>query len=60
MDMINCELQEMGFQEEPVSIQYFDHSQEKEIHDFDFEHRFFQLTDRLSELLNEYDKVNDD
>lgn len=60
MDMINSELQEMGFQEEPVSIQYFDHPQEKETHNFDFEQRVFQLADRLSELLNEYDKVNDD
>jgi hypothetical protein len=60
MDMINSELQEMGFQEEPVSIQYFDQPQEKEIHGFDFEQRFFQLADRLSELLNELDKVNDD
>lgn len=60
MDMINSELQEMGFQEEPVSIQYFDQPQEKEIHHFDFEQRFFQLADRLSELLNQHDKVNDD
>lgn len=60
MDMINSELQEMGFQEEPVSIQYFDQPQEKETHYFDFEQRFFQLADRLSELLNQHDKVNDD
>lgn len=60
MDMINSELQEMGFQEGPVSIQYFDQPQENETHDFDFEHRFFQLADRLSELLNQHDKVNED
>lgn len=60
MDMINSELQEMGFQEEPVSIQYFDQPQEKEIHNFEFEQRFFQLADRLSELLNQYDIVNED
>ncbi|MBI1342412.1 MAG: hypothetical protein GC171_05695 [Terrimonas sp.] len=60
MDMINSELQEMGFQEEPVSIQYFDQPQEKETHDFGFEQRFFQLADRLSELLNQHDNVNED
>lgn len=60
MDMINSHLQEMGFQDEPTSLQYFDRPQEKEMHDFHFEQRFFDLIDGLTELLNKYDKVNKD
>lgn len=54
-DMVNCELQEMGYQEEPVAIRFFDTPQEVKGHDFDFEARFFALVNRLTELLNDLD-----
>lgn len=55
MDMINTELQETGFQEEPVSLQCFDQPQETETHDFSFEQEFFSLVDKLTEWLMDYD-----
>ncbi|MEO6849136.1 MAG: hypothetical protein ABI166_00835, partial [Mucilaginibacter sp.] len=54
-DMVNSELQELGYQEEPVAIQWFDTPQEKPQQDFDFEARFFALLNRLTELLNDFD-----
>ncbi|WDF79040.1 hypothetical protein PQ469_03345 [Mucilaginibacter sp. KACC 22773] len=53
--MINDEFQEMGYQEEPVTMQWFDRPQEKPCHVFDFEPRILSLIDRLSEILNDYD-----
>jgi len=53
--MVNDEFQEMGNQEEPISLQWFDHPQEKANHVFDYEPRLFALINRLSELLNDYD-----
>jgi hypothetical protein len=54
-EMVNNEFQEMGYQEEPVSIRFFDRPQESTGHEFDFEARFFALTNRLTELLNDFD-----
>lgn len=54
-DMINNELQEMGFQEEPVAIQWFDKLPVKEHHDLEFETRLFALIDTTINLMNDYD-----
>lgn len=54
-DMVNNELQEYGFQEEPVSIQWFYQPQVAEHHDFTYEQRFFELINALIEVLNKYD-----
>ncbi|MFB9843882.1 hypothetical protein [Mucilaginibacter ginsenosidivorans] len=54
-NMINDEFQQMGYQEEPLSLQWFDRPQEKEEHVFDYEPRLFSVINRLSELLNDYD-----
>lgn len=53
--MVNDEFQEMGYQEEPVAIQWFDTPQEKPCHDFDFETRLFFLLDELTGILNNFD-----
>jgi len=53
--MVNDEFQEMGYQEEPVSNQWFDTPQEKPCHVFDYEPRLLSLIDRLAEILNDYD-----
>ncbi|NHA02664.1 hypothetical protein G7092_02590 [Mucilaginibacter sp. HC2] len=54
-EMVNNEFQEMGYQEEPVAIQWFDTPQEKAHHDFDFETRLFFLLDELTGVLNDFD-----
>jgi hypothetical protein len=54
-EMVNNEFQEMGYQEEPVAIQWFDTPQEKPRHDFDFETRLFFLLDELTGILNDFD-----
>jgi hypothetical protein len=54
-DTVNNELNEMGYQEEPVAVQWFDIPHEKEHHDFDFEVRLFALLNELIDLVNEYD-----
>lgn len=54
-DMVNNELQEMGYQEEPMAFQWFDTLPENLQYDFDFEARWFALVNRLTELLNDYD-----
>jgi len=53
--MVNDEFQEMGYQEEPMSLQWFERPQEKTSHVFDYEPRIFSLINSLSELLNDYD-----
>jgi hypothetical protein len=53
--MINDEFQEMGCQEEPLHVQWFDRPQEKVTHVFDYEPRIFSLIGRLSGILNDYD-----
>jgi len=55
-DMVNNEFQEMGSQEEPISVQWFDMPQEKELHSFDFETRLFNLINEFIDLLNDYDE----
>jgi hypothetical protein len=45
----------MGYQEEPMTLQWFDRPQEKAEHVFDYEPRLFSLINRFSELLNDYD-----
>ncbi|HEY4324009.1 MAG TPA: hypothetical protein VGN20_08475 [Mucilaginibacter sp.] len=54
-EMVNNEFQEMGFQEEPMSIHYYDTPQEKPGHDFDFETRLFALLNAITGLLNDLD-----
>jgi hypothetical protein len=54
-DMVNSELQEMGYQEEPMAFQWFNTPQTEVRYDFDFEARLFALFNRLTELLNDYD-----
>lgn len=54
-EMVNNEFQEMGYQEEPVAIQWFDTPQDKPQHDFDFETRLFFLLDELTGVLNYFD-----
>lgn len=54
-DMVNNELQEYSFQEEPVSIQWFDEPQAIENHDFTYEQRFFELINALTDILNKQD-----
>jgi hypothetical protein len=53
--MVNDEFQEMGYQEEPMNLQWFDRPQEKSRQVFDYEPRLFSLINRLAELLNDYD-----
>jgi hypothetical protein len=53
--MVNDEFQEMGYQEEPMNLQWFDKPQEKACHVFDYEPRLFSVINRLAELLNDYD-----
>lgn len=53
MDYINAELNEVCEMEEPVSLQYFDAPQSKEIHDFSFEEQFFDLLNEVSDILND-------
>lgn len=53
--MVNDEFQEMGYQEEPIAIQWFDSPQAKPHHDFDFETRLFSLLDELTGILNIFD-----
>ena len=54
-DMVNSELQEMGYQEEPMAIQWYDTTVEKVHYDFDFETRLFWLLNELTALLNYMD-----
>jgi hypothetical protein len=54
-DMVNNELQEMGYQEEPMVFQWFNAPHTEVQYDFDFEARLFALFNRLTELLNDYD-----
>ncbi|WPU94696.1 hypothetical protein SNE25_04075 [Mucilaginibacter sabulilitoris] len=54
-DMVNNELQEMGYQEEPMAIQWYDTTIEKVSYDFDFETRLFWLLNELTALLNDLD-----
>lgn len=53
--MVNDEFQEMGDQEEPMNLQWFDKPQENACHVFDYEPRLLSLIDRLAEILNDYD-----
>lgn len=53
MDYINAELNGMCEMEEPVSFQYFDAPQAKEIHDFAFEEQFFALLNEITDILND-------
>jgi len=54
-DMVNNELQEMGYQEEPVAVQWFDVLPDTERYDFDFEARLFALLLALTNYLSDYD-----
>jgi hypothetical protein len=56
--MVNSEFQEMGYQEEPIAIQWYDKPLEKAYYDFDFETRLFFLLDELTGVLNDFDDEN--
>ncbi|WP_293299925.1 hypothetical protein [Pedobacter sp. UBA4863] len=51
-EYVNSYFMEIGYTDEPKSIQWFDKPQEKDAHGFDFEQRIFELLDRLTEQLN--------
>jgi len=54
-DMINCHFQEIAYMDEPMHLQLFDHLPENTNPDFDFETRLFDLINKLSKLLSDYD-----
>ena len=54
-DMVNCHFQEIAYMDEPMHLQLFDHLPENTTPDFDFESRLFDLINKLSKLLSDYD-----
>ena len=54
-DMINCHFQEIVYMDEPMHLQLFDTLPENMNPDFDFENRLFDLINKLSKLLSDYD-----
>ncbi len=54
-DMINCHFQETGYIDEPAQVQLFDSLPETPTPDFDFENRLFDLINKLSKLLSDFD-----
>jgi hypothetical protein len=59
-DIINCELQEKGVTDEPITLEVFDTLEKKGTDNFGFETRLLALIDRLIELLNKYDYDDDE
>ncbi|MCH5685557.1 hypothetical protein LWM68_15640 [Niabella sp. W65] len=57
IDLINNDLQEYSFIEEPVIYQPLDHRKIAN-NDFDFEQRIFTIIDELTTLLYEYERLN--
>ena len=55
MDIVNADLQEIAYMEQPISLQWFDTAQPSEMHSLHFETRLFSLLERLIEILNDYD-----
>jgi hypothetical protein len=54
-DMINAHFQEIAYMDEPMHVQLFDNPPENLTPDFDFETRLFDLINKLSKLLSDYD-----
>jgi hypothetical protein len=54
-DMINAHFQEIAYMDEPMHVQLFDRLPENLTPDFDFETRLFELINKLSKLLSDYD-----
>lgn len=54
-EVINCDLQEKGVADEPISLEVFDTLDNKGTDNFGFETRLLPLINRLVELLNKYD-----
>jgi hypothetical protein len=53
MECVNNELNELCEMEEPASYQFFDTPQTAQTHDHQFERRFFELLNELTDILNE-------
>jgi len=53
METINVSFQEISGIDEPTAIQCFDHRQDKESHDLEFENKFFNSLGNLSDVLND-------
>lgn len=53
IESINAELGECSLIEEPTTVQYFDNTQTKIVHDLDFEERLFELLHALSDNLKD-------
>ncbi|WP_439698188.1 hypothetical protein ACFGVS_08015 [Mucilaginibacter sp. AW1-7] len=54
-DLINTNFQEIVVMDEPIAVQLFDTMNETVPEDFDFETRLFDLINKLSTLLHQYD-----
>jgi hypothetical protein len=54
-EMINAHFQEIAYMDEPMHVQLFDSPPENLTPDFDFEIRLFDLINKLSKLLSDYD-----
>ncbi|SEO79029.1 hypothetical protein [Mucilaginibacter sp. OK283] len=54
-DLINTNFQEIAVMDEPIAVQMFDTLNETVPEDFDFETRLFDLLNKLSTLLHQYD-----
>jgi hypothetical protein len=54
-DMINAYFQEIAYMDEPMHVQLFDEIPDNTNPNFDFETRLFDLINKLSKLLNDYD-----
>ncbi|MBS1527513.1 MAG: hypothetical protein JST19_17835, partial [Bacteroidetes bacterium] len=59
-DIINCELQEKGVTDEPITVEVFDILENKGTDNFGFETRLLALINRLVDLLNNNDYDNDE
>jgi hypothetical protein len=59
-DMINCELQEKGVTDEPITMEIFDTPENKGTDNFGFETRLLALINRLVDLLNKNDYDDDE
>lgn len=54
-EMLTCYFQEIPVMDEPLCLRFFDTLPVDTAPEFDFEHRLFDLIDRLRDLLNQYD-----
>ena len=59
-EIINCDLQEKGVTDEPITIEVFDTLENKGTDNFGFETRLLALINRLVDLLNKNDYDHDE